>query len=307
MKNKTIYLPIQGRIGNQLFQYAFARKIQNEIGEDAEVIIDDSSVERLNWENALVHYKLPNVKYTHIKIMDSQAVLSKQYLLRKIYRLFTRNADYKNKYKWEKRLQPLLNKNGLFLCENGYIKPKLNYENPIYLEGYFQSERYFADVKEDVKRILSGKQFKELEQYPGIDELRKRNSVCISVKVEHNVGSSMYSVCGVEYWKRAIDFIIETVDNPLFFVCSDNIPYVLENLIDTSRFDYVVQDSSMPVHVSLAAMSECKHFVIGNTTFGWWAQYLSDNKDKIVVAPSRWMAIDMPIDIYQDGWKLIEV
>ena len=86
-----------------------------------------------------------------------------------------------------------------------------------------------------------------------------------------------------------------------------NFSYALENLIDTSRFDYVVQDSSMPVHVSLAAMAECKHFVIGNTTFGWWAQYLSENEDRIVVAPSKWMAIDMPIDIYQDGWKLIEV
>ena len=305
MKNRTIYMPLMGRIGNQLFQYAFARKIQLEMGSDVEIIMDDSDILRCNWENSLVHYNIPNIQYIHENIIEAEKKNSKQYLLRKIYRLFTRKADYTNKYKWEKKLQPLLNQNGLFLCENGYIKPMLNYENPIYLEGYFQSECYF--VKEDVKRILSGKQFDQLEQYPGIDKLRERNSVCISVKVEHNVGSSMYSVCGVEYWRRAIDFIIETVDNPLFFLCSDNVPYVLENLIDTSKFDYVVQDLRMPVHVSLAAMAECKHFVIGNTTFGWWAQYLSDNKDKIVVAPSRWMAVDMPIDIYQDGWKLIEV
>ena len=54
-------------------------------------------------------------------------------------------------------------------------------------------------------------------------------------------------------------------------------------------------------------MGECKHFIIGNTTFGWWAQYLSDYNKKIVVAPSKWMKIDMPIDIYQKDWHLVEV
>ena len=155
--------------------------------------------------------------------------------------------------------------------------------------------------------MFDGSQFPIVEQYTGINEIRKRNSVCISVKVEHNVGSSLYSVCDIEYWKQAISYITENVDNPLFFICSDNVEYVINNLIDTSKFQYIVQDKEMPVHISLSVMAECKHFIIGNTTYGWWAQYLSSNKNKIVVAPSRWMAVDMPIDIYQDEWHLIEV
>ena len=83
--------------------------------------------------------------------------------------------------------------------------------------------------------------------------------------------------------------------------------YVLDNLIDTNKYDYVVQDKNSPVFLSLAAMAECKHFIIGNTTFGWWAQYLSEFENKMVIAPSKWMAIDMPIDIYQNNWILIEV
>lgn len=305
MEKQKIYLPLQGRIGNQLFQYAFARRIQLEMSEGAEIIIDDSDVLRCGWENSLPFYRLPKVRYIHKNIIENQNRFSKQYLLRKIYRGLVRKKDYISKYKREKELQGFLNKQGLFLCENGYIEPHLNYTNPIYLEGYFQSEKYFKNVRDDILRLLDGRQFEQLRMYPGLDKLIDRNSVCISVKVEHNVGSSMYSVCSMEYWKKAIQYIIENVEDPLFFICSDNVPFVLEHLIDARKYEYILQEKSMPIHVSLAAMAECKNFIIGNTTFGWWAQYLSRGRDKIVIAPSRWMAIDMPIDIYQDSWHLI--
>ena len=305
-KNK-IYVPLQGRIGNQLFQYALARKIQLDMGEDARIVMDDSDILRCKWENSLVHYNLPNVEYVHDNIIKSEGFASKAFLLRKIYRFFTRNKPYMQKYKAEKMLLPFFNRFGMFFCENGYLEPKLNVDVPVYLEGYFQSEKYFESVREDILKILDGSQFPQLEHYAGIEQLRNRNSVCISVKVEHNVGSSMYSVCTMDYWKNAIQYIIDHVENPLFFICSDNVDYVLENLIDAGQFDYLAQSKDQPVHISLAAMAQCKHFIIGNTTFGWWAQYLSSNPEKMVVAPSKWMATEMPIDIYQDFWHLIEV
>lgn len=307
MKKNEIYMPLQGRIGNQLFQYAFARKIQKDMREDVKIIIDDSDILRCKWENSLKFYNLPNVLYVHKNIMENESKVSKQYLLRKIYRLFTRNKDYICKFENEKKLQPILNKQGMFLCENGFIEPHINYNKPVYLEGYFQSEKYFADIKDDILKLLNGKQFENLKLYPGLQQIKNRNSVCISVKIEHNIGNTMYNVCSIEYWKKAIQYVSRKVENPLFFICSDNVKYVLENLIDANKFDYVVQNRDMPIHISLAAMAECNHFIIGNTTFGWWAQYMSKNKDKIVVAPSRWMTVSMPIDIYQDNWHLIEV
>lgn len=307
MKINTIYMPLQGRIGNQLFQYALARKIQLEMPEGTTIIMDDSDILRCKWENSLIHYNLPSVVYQHDSLIYGDLKGTKKYWLRKIYRLFTRNKDYITKYKNEKKLNSFLGKNGMFICENGYIEPKLNKNEPIYLEGYFQSQKYFDEIKDDLFRLFDGSQFKEFNDYPGMEELRNRNSVCISVKVEHNVGSSMYDVCSMEYWEQAIKYITENIDNPLFFICSDNVDYVLEHLIDASKYDYVVQAKGVPVHVSLAAMAECKHFIIGNTTFGWWAQYLAKNEDKIVVAPSRWMAVDMPIDLYEKSWHLIKV
>lgn len=307
MKVNKIYLPLQGRIGNQLFQYAFARSIQLKMPQNTQIVMDDSDILRCKWENSLVFYNLPNVEYIHDNIIDKQHLFSKQYLLRKFYRFFTRNKNYVEKYNIEKKFNPFFNSNGMFFCENGYIEPNLNINHPIYIEGYFQSQKYFDDIKEDLFHLLDGRQFKEYETYPGLEELKERNSVCISVKIEHNVGSSMYDVCSMKYWEEAIKYIVDHVENPLFFICSDNVDYVLNHLIDASKYDYVVQDKTKPVYVSLAAMNECKHFIIGNTTFGWWAQYLSKSENKIVVAPSKWMSVDMPIDLYEDSWHLIEV
>lgn len=306
MRNHAIYLILQGRIGNQLFQYAFARHLQLKLDPYCEIVIDDSRVLNQGWENSLVNYNLPNVRYTHEDTMSKNR-FSKQFLLRGIYKLATMRCDYMTKFLIEKRFNKFANKWDVFLCENGYMENALSFKHDILLDGFFQSEKYFYDNRELIKETLSGRQFAELDSYPGIQEIRNRNSVCISVKVEHNIGSSLYDVCSINYWKSAIDAIVEQVENPLFFICSDNVSFVLENLIDASRFDYIVQDVKEPVHVSLAAMSECKHFIIGNTTYGWWAQYLSKNKDKIVIAPSKWMAIEMPIDIYQGDWTLVTV
>lgn len=307
LEKSNIYIPLQGRIGNQLFQYAYARKIQIEKGNNSKIIIDDSDVLRCNWENSLVYYNLPNVEFIHDSIAKKRYFFTVQSLIRNIYKTLTKIMDYNTKYEFEKRIQHFLNKNGLVLCENGYIETHLNLQKPNYLEGYFQSEKYFLKYGQEIRETLAKCFTKQVDCYPNIEEIRNRNTVCISVKVEHNVGSSMYSVCGLDYWKRAISYITANVENPMFFICSDNISYVLENLINADIYDYVVQDMNYPVHISLAAMAESKHFIIGNTTFGWWAQYLSKNESKIVVAPSRWMAIDMPIDIYQPEWHLIRV
>lgn len=305
LENNSIYIPLQGRIGNQLFQYAYARMIQIEKGINTKIVIDDSDVLRCGWENSLIYYNLPNVEFIHVSIAKKKYFFTIQSLIRNVYKVLIKKMDYKTKYSFEKKVQAFLNKQGIVLCENGYIEADLDLNKPNYLEGYFQSEKYFNKYGKDIRDILSKCFTEQVACYPNIEKIRNRNTVCISVKVEHNVGSSMYSVCGLDYWKRAIAYITANVENPLFFICSDNVPYVLEHLIDAKKYDYVVQDKTIPVHISLAAMAESKHFVIGNTTFGWWAQYLSQYENKIVVAPSRWMAIDMPIDIYQDSWHLI--
>ena len=303
---KEIYLILSGRIGNQLFMYSFARAMQKKLGVETEIVIDDADVLHMNWENSLVRYKLQNVRYVHDrKERSAKKWFFRWLLLRVALKITSFHSNFKSKFRREKLIRPFLNFFGIMLCENGYMDFHLGKKRKYLLYGYFQSKKYFMNANIELRNIFSLKN--ELDSYPNIDLLRNSNSICISVKVEHNVGSSLYAVCGKEYWKEAIDYIISKVPNPLFFVCSDNVEYVKENLIDCSKFKVVFQDKSIPVHKTLAAMGQCKHFIIGNTSYGWWAQYLSDNPEKITVAPNQWMLVDMPLDIYEDNWHLIDV
>ena len=126
--------------------------------------------------------------------------------------------------------------------------------------------------------------------------------------MQHNAGNEMYDVCSKEYYEKAIYYITNNVENPLFFVCSDNVDYVKDNLIDTNKYDVICQSKDFPVHVSLAVMARCKHFIIGNTSFGWWAQYLSNVNDKKVIVPDRWYNNmgEWQYDIYMNNWIIID-
>lgn len=297
-----IYVVLRGRIGNQLFMYAYAHALR--LYDNEPIIIDDSYVLKENWENSLMRYSLANVKFVHKKQLFSP--FFKQILMDLMHQKIIFNMDYIKKFDYQVQKSQAFSKHGLITFENGFYSLKRRTKN-VLIDGCFQSEKFFMKKKELLLRELAKNNEKFLENYKDADLLKKRNSVCISIKIEHNVGSSLYHVCTKEYWMKAIRYITENVENPLFFICSDNIDYVCENLIDCNKYDVVFQDSSVPVNVSLAAMALCKHFIIGNTSFGWWAQYMSTNPSKIVIAPSKWMNVDMPIDIYQDNWKIIEV
>lgn len=306
-KKREIYVMLKGRIGNQLFMYAFARQLEQEYNENAIIVIDDSEVLKANWENSLVFYDLKNVKYIHENMFVQSPHYRWKRILRTLFAYKWLKKDYMSKYKLEKKWSKFFNKHGIIFCENGFLPYQLNKKKDVFIEGYFQSEKYFSAVKRILLEDLKYTQFPNINNYPNLDKIKNRNTVCITVKVEHNVGNGPYDVCGMDYWKQAIEYICKKVENPLFLIGSDNVEYVLEHLIDTSKYDYVCQAQNFPVHESLAVMSLCKHFVIGNTTFGWWAQYLCEYEQKIVVAPSKWMNVEMPIDIYMDDWHLIDV
>lgn len=307
-----IYLMLKGRIGNQLFMYAYARTVQKhqaEKGIDNRIVIDDTDNLPLSYLNSLEYYPLENVEYVHNhgKIKNTYKLYI-PFLTYKIMSHLEKRKTFLERQIFENQTSRLVNRLGYVRCEADYVRIMDELPQNVIIDGYFQSERYFKENKDEIKNIFSLKEEVKKSKYPNLDKLKDRNTVCISIKVQHNVGNTMFDVCNDGYFKRAIKYIQEHVDNPLFFICSDNVAYVKEHFIDIDKFDIIEQSKDFPVHISLAVMAQCKHFIIGNTSFGWWAQYLSDNPDKIVIAPSRWYGDDTPCaNIYQDGWTLLEV
>jgi len=300
-----IYVDLRGRIGNQLFIYAFAEALRQKRGGKEKIVFYDYPILKEKWINSLEGYHLDNVEYQHSERLPMSVNLRK-FLLRVMYH-FIKKSEYRKLADIERLFQPLLSKLGIITCQNGYMQIPTPKTKDVYVTGYFQSPKYFKGIDKQLiqtfklESLIDGLKSKDVEQ------IKNRNSVCISIKVEHNVGNPIYDVCGGDYWEKAIKYIQERVENPLFFICSDNVQYVKDNLIDTTKYDTICQDKSLPVHLSLAIMGLCKHFIIGNTSFGWWAQHMSDNPDKIVVAPKPWVRIDIPFDIYEEHMCLIDV
>lgn len=300
-----IFVDLKGRIGNQLFIYSVAECLRHRRKKDEKIIFFDKDIVDRNWYNALKDLNLKNVEFVHEKSGVPLITRFQMYLTFLFYQ-FCNNNERHERYQYEKKYQHLINRLGVIACYNGYVDTSSLWKGPVYMLGYFQSDKYFSEITLELReKILSAS--KDLCEKEYVRKICGRETVCISVKVEHNAGDPQYDVCSRDYYVKAINLLLSKVKNPLFFICSDNVQYVLENLIDVSKYDYVCQENDLSVLDSLNIMGMCKHFIIGNTTFGWWAQYLSSFPDKIVIAPRPWTRIDEMDYIYCKGWETIDV
>lgn len=302
-----IAVNLVGRIGNQLFIYALAEALRQRRGRNEKIVFYDKQIVDENWKNSLEDYDIPNVLFVHdLNHEELKKIHWHRYWLWNFYHKINTGTRMR-RYKYERLFQPLLNLFGIVACEDGYTRVFTPRTRNIWIQGYFQSERYFIDIAPMIKDTLCSR-IPSLLHKDYVKKIQDRHTVCISIKVEHNAGSPLFDVCGKDYYSKAIAYILDNVESPLFFICSDNVPYVLENYINAEEYDYICQESGLSVSDSLSIMSLCKHFIIGNTSFGWWAQYLCSHNNKIVVAPNKWYRTeDLPVDIYQDKWHLIDV
>ena len=111
------------------------------------------------------------------------------------------------------------------------------------------------------------------------------------------------NICTYEYYEKAIRYMRENVPNIRFVFFTNDSEWVKENFNMSDGFfanDYYEQE--MPDYYDMYMMSQCKHHIIANSTFSWWGAYLGKNKDKIVIAPSKWMNGKETRDIYQSDW-----
>ena len=123
--------------------------------------------------------------------------------------------------------------------------------------------------------------------------INSTNSICVSIRrgdYLYDEFKSKFFVCDKSYFDHAIKMANELISNPVFIFFSDDIEWVKENIkIDAPSY---YESGNDPVWEKLRLMYSCKHFIISNSTFSWWAQYLSRNtNNKIVISPDHWFNV----------------
>ena len=172
-----------------------------------------------------------------------------------------------------------------------------------YLNGYWQSIKYFEGIENDIKKDFRFKNQLDKNNLEILNEIENSNSISIHIRRGDYMSPENYNMYGCiatpTYYKKAIKVIEEKVENPTFFVFSNDMDWVKKNIQINSRVFYI----------DMFLMSKCKHNIIANSSFSWWGAWLNENKNKIVIAPKKWINredVDSDkIELFCEGWTLL--
>lgn len=295
--NQTTLL--QGRLGNQMFIYAYARALSLRTG--GKCVLSEASLASHNVTNRLDCFTLsPEVEFVkshQFPFLQKLGVkFHSQYVAKK--------SDRMKQHSLEKRFRSLFSCLNLFMCEDGYI-PAPNQQNLLSI-GYMQSERFFADHKQTILNEFTFKEGLKDSVKALADEITSSTeATCLHVRLGDYVKNPLHGDADAAYYQRALKTLYKHRPNATIFVFSDNIELVKKefNLPESVHCIPAEVDEQQTMYLG----SLCKNFVISNSSFSWWMQYLSRYDDKLVIAPSRWYARPCPCDIYLDNWIIEEV
>lgn len=303
--NRVVVLNISGACGNQFFQYSFARYIQIKTG--AKLVINYSGVKKTKgiWagsDNLLKDFN--TVEYIYTTDDHTKDFLIK--VVGKIKQLLRFNDFQRRNFRYIELMSKCLYPFGIYYYDAAYKKFSVSQRKNIIIYGFYESPKYFADIDEIIKKELTPK-YRVLDQNIELyKKIKDTESVCITIKrqdIETPNISDVYRY-DMSYFYTGIEYMKRKLDTPVFFVFADDIAWCRENVIIDG--EYYFETDGNPIWEKIRLMSSCKHFIIHNSTFSWWAQHLASNPNKIVLAPVKWMQRDdQPIDIYEDDWLYI--
>lgn len=269
-----IIVKLIGGLGNQMFQYALGRKLA--ILKDVQLKLDISwyvnsefgrDVER---EYSLNHFNIVECLASEDEL---KPYLKKKSLLFRIARKIRRELSGVNNV--------------------GYDPKILESPDGSYIDGFWQSEKYFADIADIIRHDFTLKN--ELSDFAKTikSQAGEVNSVSLHVRrgdfVSDKKVNSLIGSCGIDYYHSAIRLVSESIEQPCFFVFSDDIEWVKANLETEVPMIYVSRPE-LRDYEELILMSMCKHNIVANSSFSWWGAWLNINPGKMVIAPKRWFA-----------------
>ncbi len=172
-------------------------------------------------------------------------------------------------------------------------------------DGYFQSPKYFEGFEDVIRKDFTLKEPLVGKSLALLEEIKNCASVGIHVRRGDYVGNKFHPTLDANYYKRGIEYIGGKSKIDKVYVFSDDTEWCKQNL----KFDYQMvfageEYAGRYGEGHLALMSACKNFVIANSSFSWWAAWLSENSQKVVVAPKNWFSDEKkePKGLIPESW-----
>lgn len=285
---------VTGGIGNQMFQYALKLKLESTLKQHCK--IDTRFYQKSNVHNGYELDKVFGISTTQYD-GSTKAVADQSPLLYKIcFHLGIRKLKTAHHFT---EIRTCFCPEILALNGNNY-----------YIDGYWQSEDYFIDIEDDIRKNFYFPPFTELENIKISQIIKSTESVSLHVRRGDYVGTSRFvSLGNTNYYQKAIKYIKNTIENPLFVVLSDDIRWCKENLDLPADSIFVTWNQGNKSYRDMQIMSICKHNIIANSSFSWWGAWLNNNSKKIVLAPNHFFNGNIEDDshIVPEKWKKIEI
>ena len=282
-----VILQLSGGLGNQMFEYALYLSLR---AKGKHVKIDDVS-----------DYRTPDRRPVQLSVFDAAYERASE---EEVIRYTDSSLSPLSRIR-----RKLTGRKSLLYREKDMEYDETVFErDPVYLTGFFQSEKYFADVKEEVRRRLTFSERVKAELPESGREILKRIEAGPSVSVHvrrgdylHASHNGMYEgICTLDYYRKAMVQIREKEPEAVFFLFSNDMEWTKEHLAGPDCVP-VEGGSEEKGYLDLYLMSRCRHNIIANSSFSWWGAWLNDNPEKQVIAPARWINGRECRDIYTEG------
>ena len=285
-----IIVKMSGGLGNQMFQYALYRKFEH-FGKEVKLGIsaypEKNAFRKFSLDIFGLSYRTANLQECRRLGECSYQPMDK--IRRKVF-------GPKKSYYMEN-------------LDKGY-QPEIFEMDSVYLDGYWQCERYFKDIQ---KRIL------EDFTFPGrlsdksselLEKIEHTESVSLHVRRGDYLNEATYkiygNICTVEYYRNAILEMTALCKKPEFYLFSNDPEWAEETFGEMERMRIVKPGEERPDYEDMFLMSRCKHNVIANSSFSWWAAWLNQNANKKVLAPEKWFNNHLVTDVICDDWIRIK-
>lgn len=277
-----IIIKVKGRLGNQMFDYALLRKLES-MGKDVRLDFSQLYIDGIKNELNI----FTNLKYTEANIND-----------------VCRLGDCKKDFFSKARRKCGFRKKTHLYEENMMFMNNIFELDEVYLEGFWQSEKYFPDMR---KKLLTEFTFDNVDELNKdvINQIKTTNSVSLHVRrgdyTEKKYAGIYGGICTKNYYENALTYLKSRYKDIVVFIFSDDLQWAAQNFKGENCV-LVKENTGNRSHLDMYLMSQCKHNIIANSSFSWWGAWLNENPEKVVIAPEKWLNNCEAKDICNKEW-----